>query len=99
MRDEILNLLEDNPQIDEIRISETIRKVGGIDKVQGVYKPEERRIVIKRSILSNLQDFAGTLLHESAHAINPHARDLTRDFELTLTDLLGQVSQNSLEGT
>lgn len=97
LRDDILNLLEDKPEVNEIRISETIRKVGGIEKVQGVYEHQERRIVIKRSILSNLRDFAGTLLHESAHAVNPRAEDLTRDFELTLTDLLGQISKSSLE--
>lgn len=96
LREEILDLLEDKADIEEIKISETIRKVGGIERVKGVYEPGKKRIVIKRSVLTDLRDFAGTLLHETAHAVNPRAEDITREFELTLTDLLGQITENSL---
>jgi hypothetical protein len=56
----------------------------------GVWEPAERWIVIRRDQLLALESFAGTVLHETAHAISG-ASDVSIDFELALTDLLGKL--------
>jgi len=78
-----------------IRISETMRV--GLDTTSGVWDTTLRAIVIKRSQLGSLADFAGTLLHEAAHATTG-AQDVTRQFESVLTDYLGQTAQQAVAG-
>lgn len=58
--------------------------------------PAEQRIVVKRSQLRSLRDYAGTLLHELAHATSG-AMDLTTLFEDELTRFLGSLSSCSLK--
>ena len=48
------------------------------------------RIIILREVLSSLEEFAGVLLHEAAHA-ESGAPDSSRAFEDTLTDFLGRL--------
>ena len=48
-------------------------------------------IIVKRDQLKNLKSYAGTLLHETAHALSG-ASDVSREFELELTNLLGKES-------
>ena len=53
------------------------------------------RIIIKRSQLGSLPDFAGTLLHEVAHA-RSGLGDVSRDFESVLTEFLGRAASCAL---
>jgi hypothetical protein len=72
-----------------IRISKTMRQdfVSGTDAV-GLWDAGTSSIVIRRDQLHSLNLFAGTLLHELAHARSGHD-DVTREFENELTELLG----------
>lgn len=75
-----------------IRISRTMRSdvLSGADAL-GLWDPESASIVIRRDQLKTLQDFAGTLLHEIAHARTGY-NDMTREFEDALTTLLGLIA-------
>ena len=85
-------------RIKEIKISETMRKkLGYFVENLGLWEPDKGRMIIKRETLSSLAKFSGTLLHETAHAISG-ADDVTRDFELRLTDLIGKVVEDALKG-
>jgi hypothetical protein len=95
-RDEILDLLEE-PPVEEIRVSETIRMTERGEMANGVWNREERRIVIRRQQLNSLRAFASTLLHEVAHPRSGGASDLTRRFEDALTGLLGEVAQSAID--
>lgn len=72
-----------------IRISETMRIT--IDDTEGVWDPAIQMIVIKRSKLTSVAEFAATLLHEVAHATTG-AVDVSRQFESVLTDYLGRTA-------
>jgi hypothetical protein len=82
------------PMVKDVLISETMR-LEGLEEAVGVWEPREQRIVIKRSQLRSLRDYAGTLLHETAHATS-RAMDLSSRFEDELTVSLGTISSNSL---
>lgn len=56
----------------------------------------EGRVIIKRSVLNNLEKFMGVLLHEIAHAKSGHT-DATRGFESQLTDFLGILGAKYLK--
>ncbi|MFA4819955.1 MAG: ATP-binding protein [Candidatus Aenigmatarchaeota archaeon] len=93
---DIFDLIGGKPKnVKEILISETMRleKVGFFE-ASGLW--ESPRIIIKRSQLRNLEAYAGTLLHETAHAISGK-EDVSREFELKLTEFLGTVSEKSLD--
>jgi hypothetical protein len=60
-----------------------------------LWEPALGRIVIKRSELASLRSFAGTLLHEAAHA-RSGARDETLAFEDELTRVLGRLAETHL---
>ena len=75
-----------------LRISETMRP--GLLDAKGSWDGE--RIIIKRYTLSDLGTYAGVLLHEAAHATSG-ADDVTRKFELELTDMLGRVAVSALK--
>ena len=77
-----------------IRVSETMRV--GLDTTDGVWDPALQTIVIKRTKLRSLADFAGTLLHEAAHATTG-APDVTRQFESVLTDYLGHTATRAVD--
>lgn len=83
-------------QIPPIRISETMRITS--DETLGVWDPQIRAIVIKRSQLSDLSKYAATLLHEVGHATTGTV-DATREFERVLTCYLGQVAAKAIERT
>lgn len=94
--EEIFELAGGRPSsVREVLISETMR-LEGLDEAVGVWEPREQRIVVKRSQLANLHRYAGTLLHEMAHATSG-APDLSRRFEDELTVSLGSVASNSLD--
>ena len=88
---------EDMP---EILISNTLQKE--IDtssgflrtySAVGIYEPGHHRITILRSQLASHQSYAGTLLHEAAHAASG-ATDATRAFESQLTNYLGILASS-----
>ena len=89
--DKIMKLVGGKPaQVNEIKVSETMRVGSTVCGVAGVWIPEENMIVIQRNQLSDLGLFAGTLLHEVAHAQSGYD-DVNRDFELVLSDFLGKI--------
>jgi len=92
MTDAIFRLVGGRPrQIREVKISETMRKeLGSFVEANGLWDAANRRIIVKRGQLRTLKDYAGTLLHETAHAISG-ASDVSRDFEMELTALLGVI--------
>lgn len=91
----IFNLIGGRPiTIKKILISNTMR-LDGFHEAVGVWEKSNNRIIIKRSQLKNLQLYAGTLLHEVAHA-KSDASDISREFEGELSDLLGIISSNAL---
>jgi hypothetical protein len=96
--DEILSLMGGKPRkIKEIKISEIMRKeLGSFIERQGVWEKHTGRIIIKRSQLKRIEEYAGTLLHEVAHAISG-TTDVTREFEDELTRLLGIISSSALD--
>jgi hypothetical protein len=57
----------------------------------GLWDGTTESIVIKRDQLKSVTAFAGTLLHEIAHA-KTGFDDVTREFENALTELLGAAS-------
>ena len=84
-------------KVKEVRLSETMRlEPGRHSEAVGVWEPSEGRIVLRRDQLATLEEFAGTLLHETAHALSG-ASDLNVDFERALTELLGKAADSALE--
>ncbi len=69
-----------------VRISETMRI--NLDNTNGVWDPSQGCIIILRRQLTDLATYAGTLLHETAHAIEGNS-DATLGFEQDLTRYLG----------
>lgn len=81
----------------EIKISETMRPdflTGNV--TEGLWEPASHSIIILRSQLKSLPSFAGTVLHEIAHAKSGYD-DVTRDFENELTHMLGEVVASTFE--
>lgn len=90
--DKILELIGGKPkEVKEICITENIYEDENGFKVVGLWQKEEHRILVKRNQLYSLSDYAGTLLHECAHA-RSGAGDVNRDFELELTRIIGVIS-------
>lgn len=75
-----------------IKITETIN----IDEygytILGLFNGKD--IIIKRCQLSNLQKYAGTLIHEHIHAQYGHD-DVSREFESDLTNTIGYIISKS----
>lgn len=95
-RNQILELVGLRPNtIPRIRVSETM--CTSADGTRGVWDSKLNAIVVKRTQLRSLSAFAGTLLHEVAHA-STGAADCTRLFENTLTEYLGKVASTALSG-
>lgn len=91
----IFKLIGGKPKaIKEIIISETMRREDSGIEASGLWEPNKERIVIKRDQLKNLESYAGTLLHETGHALSG-AGDVSREFEDELTNIIGQISAKS----
>lgn len=83
-------------QITAVKISETMRlEALGYREAVGLWDPSDRTIVIKRDQLGSLKSFAGTILHEVAHAVSG-APDVSIEFEQALTDELGSVTSDGV---
>ncbi len=76
-------------RVPDIRISETMRVT--TDSTDGVWDSAIRAIVVKRTKLRSLVEYAATLLHEVGHATTGTV-DATREFESVLTEYLGKTS-------
>lgn len=83
--------------IQDVRISETMR-LGeqAYGEVVGTWHQRDGWIVIKRSQLSSLREYAGTLLHELVHATTDAAADLSNEFVSGLTEMLGTVADRGV---
>ena len=62
----------------------------------GLWIPSDGWIVIRRDQLRSLETFCGTFLHELIHA-KFGVGDVSRNFELRLTDLIGQLAARFIE--
>ena len=88
----ILALIGGKPkQVKDICITDKIYGPEYFCKTLGLWQPDEQRILILREQLSSVSEYAGTLLHECAHAISG-ASDVNRDFESGLTKMLGHLA-------
>lgn len=82
--------------INAILISETMQKDEySFSPAEGLYQAVEKRIIIKRSVLSDKKRFLSVLIHEIAHAISG-ASDATRMFESELSSLLGIFCERAI---
>lgn len=95
--DKILELIDGRPKnVKKIMISETMRLENmGYGEATGIWEEHNQRIIIKRDQLKELKLYAGTLLHEVAHA-KSGASDVSREFENELTGIIGIISSNKL---
>jgi hypothetical protein len=85
-------------RVKEVLVSTTMRPMAGRHfEAVGVWEPRERRIVIRRDQLTSIESFAGTVLHEVAHATSG-APDISIEFEQALTESLGTVTAVSRAG-
>ena len=92
---DIFNLIGGKPKmIKEISISETMRREDSGSEAVGLWEPNKERIIIKRDQLKKMILYAGTLLHETGHALSG-AGDVSREFESELTNIIGKVSSKS----
>lgn len=81
--------------VQSVKISETMRpEAGSFSEACGLWTGSE--IIIKRSELSTVEDYAAVLLHEIAHARSGKS-DITIGFEHELTSLLGMVASEALQ--
>jgi len=82
--------------VKRVLVSETMRPdMLGSGDATGVWEEAEGRIIIKRSELTTVPRFAGTFLHEVAHA-KSKCPDVDREFEQVLTSFLGRVAGRAL---
>jgi hypothetical protein len=89
---EICQLVGGLPPGITIEVSETLQKdVVSFGENVGFWDANRRVIAIKRCQLASLSPFAGTLLHELAHARSGFL-DVSRSFESELTGMLGAVA-------
>jgi len=83
-------------KVREVTISETMRPdLLTAHEAEGLWDPASSTIIIKRTQLNSLPAFAGTLLHEIAHASSGYG-DVTRNFESELTRMLGVLCASQL---
>lgn len=90
--EKILRLIGGKPcNIKIIEIVDEIYESEFFNETVGLWQAEEKRILIKRKQLRDLREYAGTLLHECAHAISGEG-DVSRDFETELTKIIGDLA-------
>ena len=95
--DSILKLIGGKPKnVKKIVIVEKIYESELFNETLGLWIAGENKILIKRKQLKSLEQYAGTLLHECAHAISG-ADDVSRDFELKLIEIIGIVSSKLIQ--
>jgi hypothetical protein len=86
------------PAFKDLKISETMRpSVKEGMHPSGLWDPQTGCVIVHRPQLQSVADFTGTVLHELVHA-RTGFDDLSRDFELALTRLLGQLAAGLVKG-
>ena len=97
-QDQIFELIGGKPRIvKDIKISETMRRdPHNFREALGLWDHKSRTIIIKRDQLKKLENFAGTLIHESVHASSGEV-DVTQSFETELTKAIGKVCRFILD--
>jgi hypothetical protein len=92
--DAILGLAVSGPRtkVGEVLISRTMRLDRGDRECVGLWDPHEKRIIVRHDQLRDLGRYAGTLLHELAHAVS-EADDESLRFEEQLTQFLGTLAR------
>jgi hypothetical protein len=76
-------------RVTTVLISNTMRAQRGGFEAEGLWEENARRMIVKRSALGSLRDFARVVLHETGHASSRGADHFTRDFEGAVDELLG----------
>jgi len=94
--EKIFDLIGGKPRsVKKVLISETMQiDVHSFTECAGLW--DGTNIIIKRNQLKDLKYYAGIVLHETAHALSG-ADDVSRKFELELTNLLGRISHKIIE--
>ena len=92
LTDKIFEVIGGKPRkVRDIKISETMRKDPiTYRETEGLWEGSTGTIIIKRSTLSTLENYCGTLIHEVGHCLS-NSEDISREFELELTRLIGFV--------
>lgn len=84
-------------RVKQVLISETMRKDPELfTEVDGLWEGAEGRIIVKRDTLRSIESYAGTLLHETAHATS-RAPDFSRAFEQELSRFIGLMASKALK--
>ena len=97
MQEKIGGLVGGIPKnVKHVKVSETMRPdiMSGYTP-QGLWDGATNSIIVLRKQLASIEQFAGTLLHEIAHARTGYS-DVSRDFETALTEMLGRVAASQL---
>jgi hypothetical protein len=78
-------------RVRDVRVSETMRLMEGrYQEAVGLWDEANGQIILKRTQLQRLATFAGTVLHEVAHALS-NAPDVSLEFEQKLTEEIGNI--------
>ncbi len=95
---QILNIFGGQPKkVKDIKISSTMRK-DLYSEVQtlGCWDESTNSVVLSRKTLKSISDYSGTLIHELIHAKTGN-HDVTREFEESLTEIIGVLCKKLLE--
>tara|TARA_R110002126_G_scaffold121447_3_gene263021 strand:+ start:821 stop:2314 length:1494 start_codon:yes stop_codon:yes gene_type:complete len=80
-------------QVKSIKISSTMRTdFFSENETLGLWNGELKSIIISRKTLKSLKSYSGTLIHEMIHAKTGYD-DVTRDFETSLTNSIGELCE------
>lgn len=97
MKEHILDLIGNvPPHVTDIKLVDSIHFAFDRNETLGLWQSDSGTILIARSQVSSLEAFAGTLLHERAHASSGRP-DVDRGFEFELTDYIGKLTSMLLQ--
>ncbi len=87
------------PSVKDVRISNSIRKdFLEEDHSMGCWDSKTGSIVLDRGALVNIKIFSGVLIHEIVHSGTGFS-DVSRDFENSLTEVIGELCERILSGS
>ncbi len=94
----IIDLYGGQPKkVQSIKISSSMRKDFFADvETLGCWDEKSNSIVLSRKTLKSVVDYSGTLIHELIHA-KTGQDDVTRAFESSLTETIGQLCEHILD--
>lgn len=99
-KDVIINWFpKKNISVRSIEISDKMRPdTYSTGDTLGLWEEHNKRIIINRCQLRSIQSFSGTLIHELVHAFTG-TDDNTIQFEIELTEMLGELSKLLLDNS